>query len=263
MEPQLKTYSEVLNYFNDYFKNSGDLRKEAILLSFLGGEKYQPHVSFLLTLGEPFKRFSEDKQIHSLWTINSESLNFAKKIIDSAQKKLTEINQPIKLNEFKLHADIPSPKLEAFLEISKIIQKNDEGFYGLKDWPEINPRGVKNKAYVVFKKEQKPLHYQAVAKLIGPNALPQTVHNELIKDPRFILVGRGMYALKEWGYEAGQVKDIIAKVLREAERPLSKEEVLERVFKQRLVKENTILLNLGNRKYFLKTPEGKYTIQKF
>jgi hypothetical protein len=100
-----------------------------------------------------------------------------------------------------------------------------------------------------------------VAKLIGPEALVQTVHNELIRDSRFVLVGRGLYGLKEWGYEDGDVKDIILKILREARKPLPKEEVLERVLKQRLVKENTILLNLSNKKYFLRTPEGKYTIR--
>ena len=88
--------------------------------------------------------------------------------------------------------------------------------------------------------------------------MPQTVHNELIKDPRFVLVGRGLYALKEWGYEEGQVKDVILKILKEARKPLPKEEILAGVLKQRMVKENTVLLNLNNKKYFLKTPEGKY-----
>ncbi len=88
----------------------------------------------------------------------------------------------------------------------------------------------------------------------------QTVHNELIKDPRFVLVGKGIYALREWGFEEGDVKDIILKILAKEEKPLTKEEVLNRVLKQKLVKESTILLNLSNKKYFLRTPEGKYTI---
>jgi len=147
------------------------------------------------------------------------------------------------------------------LEISKKIQKNSEGFFGLKEWPEINPKGVKDKAFLVFKKEQKPLHFAQVAQLID-SALPQTVHNELIKDPRFILVGRGIYALREWGYEPGMVKDVILNILKQAKNPLSKEEILQKTLKQRLVKQNTVFLNLSNRKYFLRTGDGRYKIQE-
>jgi len=99
-----------------------------------------------------------------------------------------------------------------------------------------------------------------VAKLVE-GALSQTVHNELIKDPRFVLVGRGIYALKEWGYTPGQVKDVIFKILKE-DGPLTQSEILERVLKQRLVKESTILLNLNNKKHFLRDTQGRYQIKE-
>lgn len=266
----LKPCQKIFEYFAAELGKKGDLKKEEILLSQLGGKNYQPHVFFLLTLGEPFQRFSETDEFHSLWTINPASLNLAKNVIAAFQEKLKEINHPIRIEGYensarkevsarnKMLAKINSQVLCSFLEISKVIQQNQDGFYGFRDWPEINPRGVKNKAYIVFKKENRPLHFVDVAKLIGPEALPQTVHNELIKDPRFVLVGRGLYALKEWGYQEGQVKDIILKLLKEAKKPLPKEEILAEVLKQRLVKENTVLLNLNNKEYFLKTPEGKY-----
>ena len=120
---------------------------------------------------------------------------------------------------------------------------------------------MKDKAYLVFKKENKPLHFTEVASLID-SALPQTVHNELIKDSRFVLVGRGIYALKEWGYERGYVKDVIFKVLKSAQKPLDREEILEKVLEQRIVKKNTVLLNLSNKNYFLRTSEGNYTIKE-
>ena len=91
--------------------------------------------------------------------------------------------------------------------------------------------------------------------------LPQTVHNELIRDPRFILVGRGIYALKEWGYLPGQVRDIIVNILKENKKPLSKDEIVKKVLSQRLVKENTILLNLQNKDYFSKNSQGKYILK--
>jgi hypothetical protein len=76
------------------------------------------------------------------------------------------------------------------------------------------------------------------------------------------LVGRGLYSLEEWGYAPGVVKDIILKVLREAKEPLAKQDIVSAVSKQRFVKENTILLNLSNKKYFTRTPEGKYIVKE-
>lgn len=258
--PKLKEYQKVFQYFKDQLKATGNLRKEEILLWQLGKEKYQPHIFFLLTLAEPFKRFAQTEEFHSLWTINPNSFEVAQKVIHSFWQKLTELKRPLNISEYRPSLNVSSKILEYFLEISKIIQKNQEGFYGLESWPEINPKTIKDKAFLVFKKTGKPLHFRQVAELIGTDVLSQTVHNELIRDPRFVLVGRGLYALKEWGFEEGYVKDIILKVLKMANKPLAKEEILEKVLKQRLVKENTILLNLANKKYFLKTPAGKYII---
>lgn len=161
--------------------------------------------------------------------------------------------------------------LQSFLEISKQIKAGVDGRYGLRDWSEINPRGVKDKAYLIFKQEKRPLHFTEVTKLInsselgkmlGQKALTQTVHNELIKDPRFVLVGRGLYALGEWGYQPGQVKDVISTILKESDKPLTREQILEKVLKQRVVKANTIFLNLNNKHLFLKNPDGKYQIRE-
>jgi DNA-directed RNA polymerase delta subunit len=89
-----------------------------------------------------------------------------------------------------------------------------------------------------------------------------TIHNELIKDSRFVLVGRGIYALEEWGYGIGTVKDVILKILKESKNPLKKQEVLKKVSKQRIVKDNTIFLNLQNQKYFSKDSKGRYTVRE-
>jgi hypothetical protein len=102
-----------------------------------------------------------------------------------------------------------------------------------------------------------------VAKLISEvfkkKAHVATTHNELIKDNRFVLVGRGLYALKEWGYQTGVVRDVIREVLKK-HGPLSKDKVIECVLKERYVKENTILVNLQNPKYFKKNKQGLYAV---
>ena len=91
---------------------------------------------------------------------------------------------------------------------------------------------------------------------------PQTVHNELIKDPRFVLVGRGTYALAEWGYVPGTIKDIITKVLKDKSEPVHKDEIVKQVLAQRLVAKNTVLMNLNNKANFEKDQNDKYFLRK-
>ena len=158
---------------------------------------------------------------------------------------------------------------DALVALSKRIKLGPFGDYGIAEWAAITPKGVRDKAHLVFEKEQRPLHFTEISSLIdkyfnGINSKPrkkthpQTVHNELIKDPRFILIGRGLYALSEWGYEPGTVKDVLVQILKEHGRPLLKEEVLELVSERRFVKPNTVFLNLQNRNYFKKVEGNRY-----
>ena len=255
--PAAKKYQNIFQFFSQYLKKNDGLKKEDIALAELGANIWQNQVYFLFNLAEKFERFGETDDFYSFWAQDKNSFLKARKTISSIQKKLKKKGSPLELKDLKNGNSLNI----SFLEISKKIQKNSDGLFGLEEWPEINPKGVKDKAFLVFKKEQKPLHFTDVAKFIDLS-LPQTVHNELIKDPRFILVGRGIYALKEWGYEPGAVKDVILRILKESKRPLNKEEILEKTFKQRLVKENTVFLNLSNKKYFLRTRDGRYKIQE-
>jgi len=264
LKPEIKKYEKTFRYFGDYLKKSGGLKKEDLLLQeFAGGENQtgMNQVYFLLNLDKQFERVGETSDFYSLWLAGQNYLKNAKKTIGVIYEKLQKTGKPLKFKEIANFTDLDSKALASYLETSKKIQKNSEELFGLTNWPEINPRGVKDKAYLVFKKEKKPLHFTAVAGLID-SALPQTVHNELIKDSRFVLVGRGIYALKEWGYEDGYVKDVIFKVLQTSQKPLTKEEVLEKVLSQRMVKENTVLLNLSNKNHFFRTSEGNYTIKE-
>lgn len=261
LTPKLKKKQKIFQYFTDYLGRFGDLKKEDLLLSQLGGQKFTPHISFLLSLSDRFQRFSETRDIHSLWTINPNSLNVAKEVIDDFHKKLKRTNQPLAFEHYTPPFSLDPNFLTSYLEISKLINRGIEGRYGLTEWPEINPRGVKDKAFLVLKREKRPLHFNEIARLIGPGALVQTVHNELIRDPRFVLVGRGIYALSDWGYKAGTVKDVISEILKKAGKPLSKKEILEKVLQQRLVRENTVLLNLSNKKYFSRNSQGKYILK--
>ncbi|MEK7665130.1 MAG: HTH domain-containing protein [Patescibacteria group bacterium] len=269
-----ETLDGVFAEFADYFKNNGEFKKEEAVLEELGGKNHKPYVLFLLTLGEQFSKVCEKKDFYYFWSTMQDAKNKVSQTLKSLVLALQKIGKPIFKEEFLTEIsssqNLPEPALFSYLEVSKKIQNNSEGKIGLIDWPEIKPRGVKDKAFLVFKKHQKPLHFTKVAELIDqlgcnePNkkTYPQTVHNELIKDQRFVLVGRGTYALKEWGYEEGTIKDVIKKVLESKTQPANKEEIIKEVLTQRLVASNTVLMNLNNKKYFGKDEQGKYFLRK-
>ena len=151
-----------------------------------------------------------------------------------------------------------------FLLLKK-IGKNPLGEWGVSDSKNVSVKGIRDYAYLAIRKHGSPIHFTEVAKSIekmfSKKAHIATTHNELIKDPRFVLVGRGLYALSEWGYINGIVKDVITKIL-DKSGPLTKKEIVEKVMKERYVKENTILVNLQNSKNFKKEKDGKYSLIK-
>ena len=144
------------------------------------------------------------------------------------------------------------------LNISKNIDKNILNEWGVKDWPTVTPKRMGDKVFLVLKKSGKPMHFTEITNAINlvnfdkKIAYPATIHNELILDDRFVLVGRGIYALKEWGYERGTVTDVITEILTEKKQALSKEQIVNEVLKKRIVKKSTIYLALTNKNKFKK-----------
>jgi len=260
--------------FANYFKDQGGFKKEEKVLEELGGKNQRPYVLFLLTLGEQFSKVCEKKDYHYFWSNIPNAQDKVKETLGSLVSQMQKIGHPIPTKDFYTEVASKQGLSQAAtlssLEISKRIQPSKEMSLGLIEWPEIKPRGVKDKAFLVFKKHGKPLHFTAVASLIDkfdynlPNkkTYPQTVHNELIKDSRFVLVGRGTYALAEWGFVPGTIKDIITKVLSGKNEPIHKDEVVKQVLAQRLVAKNTVLMNLNNKKNFEKDSNDKYFLRK-
>lgn len=194
----------------------------------------------------------------------------SKRIITDKQNPLTaeEFLEHFKQTQFYIQnqADLPDKVILNYLELTVEIEKNVFGHWGLSLWKEVKPKDVGDKAYLVMKYHKKPEHYSDItdminkAKFDGRTAYKETVHNELIKDPRFILIGRGIYALSEWGYKPGVVADVIIDILKQAEQPLLKERIIEEVMKKRQVKKNTILVGLSNKKLFKKMGKNSYAL---
>jgi hypothetical protein len=262
-------FAELVLHFN----NRGGIQQEDSVLEQLGGNNQKQYVLFLLTLGEQFSRVCEKRDFHYFWSILSNAEAKTKEILSSLVSDMQKVGKPISIKEF--YNSISSKNsfseevLVSYLGVSKRIQENRDGKLGLIEWPEIKPRGVKDKAFLAFQKHGKPLHFTKVAELIdsidygvvNKKTYPQTVHNELIKDSRFVLVGRGTYALQEWGYVPGTIKDIITKVLKDNKEPVDKDNIVKEVLAQRFVAKNTVLMNLNNKKHFTKDLNGKYFLK--
>jgi len=278
---------EILNQFkpalaivSHYLNQYSSLRREDLLLGDLtnhfGAKSYQHQgaLRFLLTLGRDFYFHPEDNDHYNFWAEGEKVAHRAISVVEnlvnllkSKKQALDEKGMMVLGRQVAASKNLSNKAMLAMIEISRKIEKNNFGDYGLVGWSEITPKGVKDKAYSVFRKGQKPLHFRKVAELINLAnftdrrlAHPQTVHNELIKDPRFVLVGRGLYALREWGYESGTVRDLIMNLLKNSG-SLHKEAIVQSVMAQRKVRENTILVNLQNRKYFVRNEKGVYNIK--
>lgn len=230
----------------------------------------QNHIYFLLVVGEPFRKHKEDDEFRHRWHVNEE---LSKKVEDALRKLYANLdNQDLlpeseMISRFLTHLDDVSERyknqevVKRWLQISKLIDKNPLGDWGVSHSPNVKTKGMRDYAFLVIRKHGSPIHFRDVAKQIttmfNKKAHVATTHNELIKDPRFVLVGRGLYALAEWGYAPGVVRDVIRSVLEKAG-PLTKEEVIDKVMKERYVKENTIIVNLQNPRYFKRDKDGKY-----
>lgn len=253
----------------------GGMVKEDELLKHLSDDKStQNHLHFLLVVGDVFNKDKENDQFHHRWYVDKKLA----KSIEDALRKLYEgipddalIPESEMIESFLHHIEDISDTyrneeiLKRWLSVSKKVGKNPLGEWGKSVSPNIRVKGMRDYAFLVIRKHGSPVHFREVAKLIkqyfDKEAHVATTHNELIKDPRFVLVGRGLYALKEWGYSTGPVRDVIREILQK-EGPLTKEQIIEKVLKERYVKENTILVNLQNSRYFKKGKDGTYSVAK-
>jgi DNA-binding phage protein len=181
---------------------------------------------------------------------------------------IKKIGEPAAIEDAAKAAKVADNKqAEALATISKDLATLG-GRWGLVKWPVVNPKNIRDKIYVILKAKGTHMHFNEISEAIKKSEFKrkdvttQAIHNELIKDKRFVLIGRGIYALKEWGYSKGTVADIITDVLKEAGEPLHRDEIVRRVLKSRFVKETTILLNLQGKPQFKRVAKATYTLDE-
>ena len=266
-----KAEQAVFDEIKQLIHSLGTIVAEHELLPHISKDKStQNHIHFYLTLGDFFKKHREDDHFHTRWSVDDA---LATKVHDSLRKLYATLNDEDLVPEtemikkfFDQMKDVSEQYrndeiAKRWLSMSKTIGKNALGEWGKSSSPNIRTRGVKDYAFLVMRKHGSPMHFREVAdaitKTFNRKTHYATCHNELIKDSRFVLVGRGMYALSEWGYKAGIAREVIRDILKK-EGPLSKDAIVEMVMKERYFKKNTILVNLVNPKYFKKNKAGLY-----
>jgi len=243
----------------------GGLAEESTLLDTVApSQKERNHLYLLLELGDDFIHAKEDDDHHKSWYTNERNRTVVK---DSLKKLYKDLDTDEILTEEQIigrfmeiidhdlldgKADTDVAKL--WLKLSKRVGRNQMGRWGRTDSSNIHTRGVRDYAYLVLREHGKPMHFREIAeetsKHFNKKINVATMHNELIKDERFSLVGRGLYALKDWGLFGGPVADLITLILKDNKKPMSEEDIIEKVLERKLVKESTIMINLKNKKRF-------------
>lgn len=268
------THSTALEDLKKIFQQLGGVLAQETLLSHVAkNEADHNHLIFILTVGHHFDDRRENNDFRARWYVDEQLAEQVEQALISLYESI-ESNRLVSEDEFlQLFAKHlrqqgvktrPDDVMLRWLGISKRIGRNPLGEWGRMESPHVRIKNTRDFAYLTLKRHGSPMHFTEVAKgiekLFGRETHPATTHNELIKDSRFVLVGRGLYALKEWGYEPGVVRDVIRGIL-EREGPLTREEIVDRVKRERYVKDATIAVNLQN-SMFQRLSDGRYTITK-
>lgn len=272
--------NEILGYVSRHLNKMGGVRREDLLVEDLrsllkDAELHALHLRFLEAAINQPRYYFEDEEFYPFWYSNEDPVRVLKKFVNYLERLVAQRKEDLvmrgKFSEYLGEAarahQLSEPVALNYLSISRKFKINPFGDFGLSSWEEIDPKTMSSKAYVVIKKKGKPLHFREVANEINKTkfddkkALAQTIHNELIKDDRFVLVGRGMYGLREQGYIPGTAREVISRILRK-EGPMTPERIVSAVAKQRHLERNTIMLNLQNKKFFKRLPDGKYQVAR-
>jgi hypothetical protein len=271
-----KAFADAAASFDElavYVRSLGVVVEEEELLNGVAAdEKARNRFRFLLVVGSAFFRERETDDFYARWHVDHATATKVHEALSRLYASLSDtevlaegemmnrfLNELQDINEAYRNEEV----LKRWLSLSKTISSNPLAEWGKANAPAIRTKGIRDYAYLVIKRAGQPMHFSDVAKtisqLFAKEAHVATTHNELIKDARFVLVGRGLYALSEWGYQPGVVRDVIRDVLKK-QGSMTRERVMEEVKKVRYVKDNTILVNLNDSRYFVRNKNGTYNV---
>jgi hypothetical protein len=263
---------EVCESLTIYLSGHGEVARVSDVSAAVTAENSrtdQSRVAFLATLcPELVVLEDDDRYYHAIGVASVRDAEALKADVAKLVAAVEKMGAPATIAEAAKAAHIDNEAQAAALASTSKSLATLNGRWGLVNWPTVNPKNIRDKIYVILKENGKHMHFNEIAESIKKSdfkrkdVTTQAIHNELIKDKRFVLIGRGIYALKEWGYKKGTVADIISQVLREAGEPLHRDEIVRRVLKSRFVKETTILLNLQGKPQFKRVAKATYELDE-
>lgn len=238
------------------------------LLNKTTDQRSRAHVAFIAELAPALTVINEnDNYSHS---VGIREYGDAKKVtseVDAIVSAIKKHGEPLTIEQLHEQLSYEHPNyVRALASVSKLLAHLNDS-WGLLKWPTVNPKNIRDKIFVVLAENGKAMHFSEIADTIKDSSFKrkdvttQAIHNELIKDSRFVLIGRGIYALNSWGFSRGTVADIIADVLKKSPVPLHRDEIVKRVLTSRQVKETTILLNLQSKPQFKRVAKATYVFE--
>jgi len=270
-QSEMPHVNEIERALNSHIQEMGCAARISDLSAQLTSENSrtdQSRIAFLATLCPQLVSIEDTDHYHQAVGCSSVRDEKAiKEVISTITATIKKKGEPVTMQEVAPMLGISPEEASALASISKNLATLN-GQWGLVKWPMVNPKNIRDKIYVILKTHGKHMHFNEIASAIKDSdfkrrdVTTQAIHNELIKDKRFVLIGRGIYALKEWGYQKGTVADIITEVLREAGEPLHRDEIVKRVLSSRFVKETTILLNLQGKSQFKRVAKATYELSE-
>lgn len=238
------------------------------LVNGISSQYERAHIAFISELAPGLTTISEnDNYFHSVSIREYGDDKKVRSEVDAIVSAIRKHGEPLTIEQLHNQLSHEHPDyVRAFASISKLLAHLKDN-WGLVKWPTVNPKNIRDKIYVILAENGQPMHFSEISSFIKDSSFKrkdvttQAIHNELIKDPRFVLIGRGIYALDSWGFARGTVSDIIANVLKNSPEPLHRDEIVKRVLKSRHVKETTILLNLQSKSQFKRVAKATYTFE--
>jgi len=260
-----------------FLQEAGGLMKEDLLVSkILNGQSGFSFaaVQLIVNLDKRFDRLPNTVMYHPYIKYKTLPEQFIKNVADQSTKFLQESNAVTKISTIashlkKLTADehlVQPETLASIYQINKNFKLVGNDSVGLMKWRHVNPRTIRDKIFFILRDKTKPLHFVDIANDIVKAGFDkktlnhQAIHNELIRNDEFVLIGRGIYALKEWGFSIGTVSDIITSILKE-KGSMHQDDIIAEVLKQRQVKPITIILNLKSKDTFVRVGRYQYALK--
>ena len=276
---KMKNVQPLINEIHDFINDHGGIASEEYIKDKLskGNKTHYAYIKFILTLSSVCNIKKFDEALNNYWYTNEKAIDIIKKSLKNIEKRISKeklLNEDeiielinIEVGKFIKGKSIISNKsnLKNIITMSKRLDSNFLNEYGLIDSDEINLRNTRSYIKLILRSNGRPMHYKELAeeigKIKGGKANIQTCHNELIYYDDFVKVGNGIYTLASALKYKGDIVDVIRQVIEtKKNKKIKKQDLIEEIQKERIIKGPTIAKYLYDKELFKKNVDGTYSV---